>query len=59
MQIMADLQNPNKELNGCTVNALISWPMVPGSGASLGKTSTLKTVIMINDYVHLSFGEDL
>jgi len=37
----------NRALNGRTVDALICWPMVPGSSPSLGKTATLKTVIQL------------
>ena len=33
--------------HGRTVNALVCWPMVPGSSLSLGKISTLKTVIQL------------
>jgi len=37
----------NGALNGRTVNAMICWPMVPGSSPSLSKIPTLKTVIQL------------
>ena len=44
-----------RALNSRTVNALVCWPMIPGSSPSLGKTPTLKTVIQLQGLQWPSF----